>query len=179
MSIDEVFYVKYKGMKDRLLWVDIGGTTYVYERDPQSEWTLKQIDQKFKKLLTFSQGKALAWLKQHTIMRHKMKEAHVGPRPMLAEQLIDQYLEAEDEPGKRDGSGPYSGGVGRRQANGETCPSKRKKKVELTRGMANALKKQESRVTCECGFSVPRYEGRYPNRCPQCGEALNYECKDK
>ena len=49
---------------------------------------------------------------------------------MNAEQLIDKMIEGSDEPGKRDGSGPFKGsfqakakkGIGKRKARGEKCP---------------------------------------------------------
>jgi hypothetical protein len=40
----------------------------------------------------------------------------------------------------------------------------------ITRGMKNAYAKQENKKTCPaCGTAVPKYPGRYPNKCPECG----------
>jgi predicted RNA-binding Zn-ribbon protein involved in translation (DUF1610 family) len=41
----------------------------------------------------------------------------------------------------------------------------------ITKGMRNAFSKQENKTTCpECGMAIPRYPGKYPSRCPNCGE---------
>lgn len=39
-----------------------------------------------------------------------------------------------------------------------------------TRGMKNAYaKRMEARYKCvECGSMIPKYEGRYPGKCPEC-----------
>lgn len=43
----------------------------------------------------------------------------------------------------------------------------------ITPGMEKAVLKAY-RSKCEgCGFIIPRYSGRYPSFCPECGEALN------
>lgn len=47
---------------------------------------------------------------------------------------------------------------------------------KMTKGIANALGKMASKNTkyvCgDCGYAVPKYSGRYPTSCPQCGGAL-------
>lgn len=49
---------------------------------------------------------------------------------------------------------------------------------KLTRGMRNAYSRQENVKRCpECGLSVPRYPGKYPKACPDCGAEL--ECVSK
>ena len=47
----------------------------------------------------------------------------------------------------------------------------------ITRGMKNAYSKRENKMTClACGMPVPRYPGRYPNKCTECG--AEFECKE-
>ena len=39
----------------------------------------------------------------------------------------------------------------------------------LTPGAARAITKLGGRAPCgTCGFSLPKYPGRYPSKCPQC-----------
>lgn len=42
----------------------------------------------------------------------------------------------------------------------------------LTNGMKNALRVGAKFVCSECGLSVPKYAGRYPGKCPECGGDL-------
>lgn len=47
---------------------------------------------------------------------------------------------------------------------------------KLTRGMANyyARASQTAKYRCkDCEVSIPRYTGRYPKSCPECGGALH------
>ena len=45
----------------------------------------------------------------------------------------------------------------------------------LTKGMRNAYSRNENKMVCqECGLPVPKYPGRYPRLCPECGAEL--EC---
>lgn len=47
------------------------------------------------------------------------------------------------------------------------------KATTITKGMANAMSKNGSKLTCpDCGLAVPSYTGRYPSACPDCGAAL-------
>lgn len=44
----------------------------------------------------------------------------------------------------------------------------------LTPGAARALSKLGTREPCSaCGFSLPKYPGRYPSNCPQCDTPMN------
>lgn len=38
----------------------------------------------------------------------------------------------------------------------------------LTPGLTRALAKQKVLRTCDCGFPMPVYPGRYPSKCPLC-----------
>jgi len=69
----EDFYVKYLGTsnRDSLLWIDLGGTTYIYSRAANAD-PIKEIARKFEKLLKYGPGRALAWLKKNTEMRGKV-----------------------------------------------------------------------------------------------------------
>jgi predicted Zn-ribbon and HTH transcriptional regulator len=43
----------------------------------------------------------------------------------------------------------------------------------LTAGMVNALNRSGAKLTCkECGLPIPKYTGRYPGKCPECGGEL-------
>lgn len=49
-----------------------------------------------------------------------------------------------------------------------------------TRGMKNAYRRMENVRECaSCGLTVPRYPGRYPSKCPECGAELMELKKDK
>lgn len=44
---------------------------------------------------------------------------------------------------------------------------------KLTRGIKNALGKSGGKKGCpHCKLLVPKYPGRYPNNCPECGKEL-------
>jgi predicted Zn-ribbon and HTH transcriptional regulator len=43
---------------------------------------------------------------------------------------------------------------------------------KITRGMKRAYEKVGKLVCRKCGMTVPRYPGRYPSRCPDCGGQL-------
>jgi len=47
--------------------------------------------------------------------------------------------------------------------------------VTVTKGMSKVLSKSpKSNLVCtKCGFQVPRYKGRYPSTCPNCGTPLS------
>ena len=54
-----------------------------------------------------------------------------------------------------------------------TDPIHERRGVSITPGIANAMVHYGGARQCpECQFTVPRYPGRYPNKCPRCGEAL-------
>jgi len=40
----------------------------------------------------------------------------------------------------------------------------------FTKGTLGALSKNRNRATCDCGFPMPVYPGRYPSACPVCDE---------
>ena len=47
-------------------------------------------------------------------------------------------------------------------------------KRTVTAGMANAMGKGNTKIKCsKCGQSIPVYPGRYPSKCPNCGEPLS------
>ena len=59
-----------------------------------------------------------------------------------------------------------------RNANG-VVNVKEANKVSVTKGMANAFSKGNVKFKCsECGQVIPKYAGRYPKYCPNCGEEL-------
>lgn len=45
--------------------------------------------------------------------------------------------------------------------------------VVITRGMANhLLGRADIKLVCPCGYRLPKYRGRYPVKCPSCGNSL-------
>jgi predicted Zn-ribbon and HTH transcriptional regulator len=41
----------------------------------------------------------------------------------------------------------------------------------MTKGVLNALMRNKNRTVCKkCGFPLPVYPGRYPSKCPGCGD---------
>lgn len=45
--------------------------------------------------------------------------------------------------------------------------------LEYTIGIRNALHRHSPKLVCpSCDFAVPKYPGRYPGKCPECGEML-------
>lgn len=41
---------------------------------------------------------------------------------------------------------------------------------KMTPGLKKAFGKMEGKKRCEsCGMTIPKYEGRYPKKCPECG----------
>ena len=56
---------------------------------------------------------------------------------------------------------------------GVTDPIHETGRVSITSGMANAMVRYGAARQCpECQFACPKYPGRYPHKCPRCGEAL-------
>lgn len=48
----------------------------------------------------------------------------------------------------------------------------------LTAGMVNAMNKSGAKLKCkECGLPIPKYTGRYPSKCPECGGELEVNVK--
>jgi len=50
-----------------------------------------------------------------------------------------------------------------------------RKKYSVTKGQYNALKRGPSARSCsseECSYSIPKYVGRYPSSCGDCGGEL-------
>lgn len=43
----------------------------------------------------------------------------------------------------------------------------------VTNGMSNVFKNNNSVLHCSsCGLNIPKYPGRYPSSCPECGSPL-------
>lgn len=51
--------------------------------------------------------------------------------------------------------------------------------LEATPGLTNALSKFKYKGDCKCGFRVPKYPGRYPKNCPECGDTLYLKDESK
>ncbi len=43
---------------------------------------------------------------------------------------------------------------------------------KVTHGMSRVLSRRPKRVCDGCGLTIPIYPGRYPKRCPSCGESF-------
>ncbi|MGB8988497.1 MAG: hypothetical protein WCC37_18005 [Candidatus Sulfotelmatobacter sp.] len=41
-----------------------------------------------------------------------------------------------------------------------------------TPGLRRALTRGNNRTVCACGLAIPRYVGKYPKKCPNCGTPL-------
>jgi hypothetical protein len=44
--------------------------------------------------------------------------------------------------------------------------------MALTPGLLKAITKGGTYSVCQCGFPLPKYPGRYPKTCPQCGKPV-------
>ncbi len=63
-SLNEALEVKFSGLKENILHITIGGHDYGYE-EKQGGTKIQEIARKFEKMLTFSTGRALDWLKKN------------------------------------------------------------------------------------------------------------------
>ena len=66
--VTEALDVKLIGMSGDKLEITIGGHKYGYEQK-EGDLDIKEIARKFEKMLQFSAGKALVWLKKHTDLK--------------------------------------------------------------------------------------------------------------
>lgn len=48
----------------------------------------------------------------------------------------------------------------------------------FTPGMVNALSRHGVHRTCDCGFILPVYPGKYPRNCPSCGKPIEGRTDD-
>jgi hypothetical protein len=62
--VDEALAVSNRGISDNMLLVSINGTEYGYGEAAGGP-DLEELSRKFSKMMTFSVGKALAWLKKN------------------------------------------------------------------------------------------------------------------
>jgi hypothetical protein len=62
--VDEALAVSNRGINDNMLLVSINGTEYGYGEAAGGP-DLEELSRKFSKMMTFSVGKALAWLKKN------------------------------------------------------------------------------------------------------------------
>ncbi len=44
--------------------------------------------------------------------------------------------------------------------------------VNVTKGMAHSMKSDRKCSNPECTIVMPKYKGRYPNNCPECGHPI-------
>jgi len=56
------------GLKGQEYQVNVNGNIYGYGQKEGDELTIKEVAEKFVKLLKFSTGRALTWLKKHTTL---------------------------------------------------------------------------------------------------------------
>lgn len=47
--------------------------------------------------------------------------------------------------------------------------------LSITHGMANAMGKGSEKCCPVCNMGIPKYPGRYPKYCPNCGSHLTPE----
>jgi hypothetical protein len=94
-ELAEYLDLEYLGTSDRdtLLWLRIGSNNYVYSKAPGQD-PIKEIARKFEKLMQYSPGKALAWLKTSAILRDKHPAKQESRFPMSAEEVIERIAQA-------------------------------------------------------------------------------------
>ena len=66
-GLNEALEVKMAGVEGDKLFITINGHRYGYSAKEDDE-TFSELSRKFQKMLTFSAGRALAWLKKHSIL---------------------------------------------------------------------------------------------------------------
>lgn len=49
--------------------------------------------------------------------------------------------------------------------------------AKITKGMANTMK--GNKECTGCGMKIPKYPGRYPKKCPECGMELAHSNNGK
>lgn len=108
LIIDENLAVKYNGHKNGPegveIQVDVNGHKYGYSQK-EGDLDIGDIARKFEKMLQFSAGRALTWLKKHTVLTSGSKKAEgeekvteeVVPFPSAEKALPGKIMKAADK----------------------------------------------------------------------------------
>jgi len=101
-SLNEAFDVKYAGHdtsgKETEIHVDINGHRYGYSAK-DGDLDIADVARKFEKMLKFSQGKALNWLKKHTTLSSgSSKIEAVDSKGVKESKMEDTEVDAVEEP---------------------------------------------------------------------------------
>jgi len=101
-SLNEAFDVKYAGHdtsgKETEIHVDINGHRYGYSAK-DGDLDIADVARKFEKMLKFSQGKALNWLKKHTTLSSGSSKIEVVDSKGVKEsKMEDTEVDTVEEP---------------------------------------------------------------------------------
>jgi hypothetical protein len=96
--IAEGLSVRDNGIRDGLLYIDINGHEYGYS-EIKGGADLEEIARKFRKMLQFSSGRALAWLKKNTDLaagskKNEAEDIKAAIGSMVTEAKVAELLEA-------------------------------------------------------------------------------------
>jgi hypothetical protein len=96
--IAEGLSVRDNGIRDGILFIDINGNEYGYS-EIKGGADLEEIARKFRKMLQFSSGRALAWLKKNTDLaagskKNEAEDIKAAIGSMVAEAEVAELLEA-------------------------------------------------------------------------------------
>lgn len=94
---EAILSIKVLGVLGSTFFIEMDGHKYGYseleKKDDPKYVALEDLERKFKKMLTFSAGKALAWLKSHTVL---VSGSVKGISPLMREEFTDQELQDID-----------------------------------------------------------------------------------
>lgn len=86
------FEVDPVGMEGDVYSLSINGHKYSYKAKPESDLSIQEIGEKFVKILKYSSGRALNWLKKHTVL-----EKGSAKNESLDMFMVDNIFESNDE----------------------------------------------------------------------------------
>jgi len=90
--VDEALAVSNRGINDNMLLVSINGTEYGYGEAAGGP-DLEELSRKFSKMMTFSVGKALAWLKKNAELIKGSKKNESEDIEATVGELVYEGLE--------------------------------------------------------------------------------------
>jgi hypothetical protein len=100
-SLNEAFDVKYAGHdtsgKETEIHVDINGHRYGYSAK-EDDLDIADVARKFEKMLKFSQGKALNWLKKHTTLTSGSSKIEAVDSKGVKESKMEDEVDTVETP---------------------------------------------------------------------------------